>query len=139
MFKVLFLITASLSLAFGQESGLPETVPMESVFDSIAELVKNYKGLKGIGLAAAIISIVFQLLKTALFGGLMDKAGPFLRRAVLTGMGLITAIVMAVAGGMSWIEALIAGLLSSGGAVALYEALKPFFKKKESLPEAKAE
>lgn len=123
-------------LGFAQEMGivLDETpVPFGTLLESVGELIKNWKGLSGIGLASSLLALVIQALKTELLGGLLNKAGPLgpnIRRLIIFVLGQISGIVLSFAGGkFSLVEAIITGLITQGGAVALYEHLKPFFKR----------
>jgi len=125
---IIFFLVLIPVVAFSQE--LEQPVPLQTVFEAIATLVKNWKGMSGIGIAAAILTLLVQILKTELLGGLLAKASPFLKRLLITVLGQFAGIVIAVNGGLGWIEAVVAGLLTSGGAVAIYEAIKPFFSKK---------
>lgn len=112
---------------FAQESA---PVPVEDIFKSISDLVKNYKGMKGIAIASSVLMVLIQVCKTEIMGRLISKANPFLNRVIITVCGQICGILMASNSGMSWLEAVITGLLTSGGAVAIYEAIKPLLKKK---------
>lgn len=104
------------------------TVPISDVFNDIAELVKNFKGLSGIGVSSALLAILLQFLKTDLAGGLLKNVNSNVIRIIVTVLGQVSGIIIGVAGGLGWLDSVIAGLLTSGGAVAIFEAVKPFFK-----------
>ena len=108
-------------------------LPVGTLIEAITELIKNWKGLQGIGTASAIVSLLTVFLKTEpLFSILnrMGASGPWVRRlAVLLFSQISGALISIGAGGSVW-DSILTGLIVQGGAVAIYEHLKPFFKKK---------
>ena len=117
-------------VALSQDIGSEVHVQIKDVFEAISLLIKNSKGLSGIGIASAIVVILIQLLKTEMLGNLMNKLPPFWKRILIVLLGQISGILIGVNSGMGWVNSIIAGLLTSGGAIAIYECLKPLFVKK---------
>jgi hypothetical protein len=115
-------------VCFSQIAETP--VPIKDVFEMIAQLVNNWRSLSTLGLISSVIVLVMQILKTEIMGGLLLKASPFLKRLLITVFGQVAGVIVAVSGGLTWVEAIVTGLITSGGAVAIYEAIKPFFSKK---------
>ena len=128
MKKVFFVLILIPAICIAEEL----KVPMEDIFKSISSLISNFRGLSGIGIAAAILTILIQFLKTDITGNLMQKLPSTWRRILITILGQIGGIVIAANGGLGWVDSIIAGLLTSGGAVAIYEALKPLLAKKKN-------
>ena len=129
-----FLACLGVAQEVGEYLILDETpLPVGTLIEAITELIKNWKGLQGIGTASAIVSLLTLSLKTEpLFSILnrMGASGPWIRRlAVLVFSQISGALIAIGAGGSVW-ESILTGLIVQGGAVAIYEHLKPFFKKK---------
>lgn len=95
---------------------------------TISDLIKNWKKMSPVAIGAAIILILVQLLKHNIFGQFFHNIE--FKRSLITVLGVLYGVVYLVSVGTDWITALVVGLLSSGGAVAIYEAIKPFLKKK---------
>lgn len=104
--------------------------PIITIFNSLVELIRNPKGLGVLGCISLSITIIISITKLDFMGNLFQKLNPYIQRALVVVLGQISGILIAVIGGVVWYEAIIAGLLSSGGAIAIYEVIKPFFKKK---------
>ena len=104
-------------------------VPISDVFNDIVELIRNWKGLGALAISASILSVIVQGFKTKLIGNPLDALRPGIKRLLIVLLGQVQAIILAIAGGMSWWESILAGLITSGGAMAIYECLKPIFKK----------
>ena len=103
---------------------------LEDPINKIAELITNWKAMGTLAIVSAIIIIIIQILKTKLVGGWFGKRSPLMKRAILVILGQISGIVLMVLGGIDWIPAIMTGLVTSGGAMSIYEVIKPFFAKK---------
>ena len=119
--SVLIVLTFSL-LAFGQ------VIPEGDAAKSLLDLLMNYKTLSPLAIGSAIIVISVQILKSNLFDQFFK--GFKYKRALITVLGQIYSVVFMVINGQSLMNAVISGLFISGGAVAIYEAIKPFIEKK---------
>lgn len=107
-----------------------EVVGLDVIVDSILALIKNWKGLGTLGALSSILVLLVQLLKTELLGGWFEGKAPLVKRALIVIFGVINGVILSVwTGGLSWMEAIMGGLLVSGGAMAIYEVIKPFIKK----------
>lgn len=137
-------------MAFAQESvdqeyQIQESLPsQEVVLDSvkveapapaegdpivtISELIKNWKSMSPVAIGAAIILILVQLLKSSFFGQFFNNL--VVKRAFITVLGVAYGVVYLISAGTDVVTALVVGLLASGGAVAIYEAIKPLISKK---------
>jgi hypothetical protein len=100
-------------------------VQLDDVATAALALVKDRSSLGQLGLAMAIINLIAMLLKTSYVGGWFSTAHPIAKRAVLIGLGQVAGILLAIEGGMGVTAAIFTGLISSGGAVALFEVCKP--------------
>jgi len=107
-----------------------EIVPLDEAVAATAALVKDYKGMGKLGGAVALLNLLIMLLKTQLLGGWFNKRSPMTKRAILVAAGQALGILLAIEGGMGPLSAVIGGLITSGGAMAIYESVKPFLKKK---------
>jgi hypothetical protein len=106
------------------------TVPLDDVANAAFNLAKDHASLGKLGLAMALINLIAMLLKTDAVGGWFSKAHPLVKRAVLLGLGQVAGILLAVEGGAGVTAAIFGGLITSGGAVALFEAVKPLLPAK---------
>jgi hypothetical protein len=107
-----------------------EIVPLSDVVDATGALVKDAKGMGKLGLAIAVLNLLIMFLKTQLAGAWFAKRGPKTKRLLLVVFGQAAGILLAIEGGLSPLSAVIGGLITSGGAMLVYEAAKPFLKKK---------
>lgn len=110
---ILLTLTAS---AFAQ--GVPEGNPVESLL----ALIKDYKAMSPFAIGMASIAVIVQLLKAEFFGAFFDKFK--YKRLLIAALGQAYGILFLLASGSSVVDAFIVGFVSSGGAVALYEAYK---------------
>lgn len=102
---------------------------LEEIGNAIIEIVKNWESLGTLGIMIAIINVLIMLLKSKYCKGWFDEQSQLVKRALIVILGQVVAILAMVLSGSSWIPAILAGLVSSGGAIAIYEVVKPFFKK----------
>lgn len=102
--------------------------PVAQVAEAAYEVIKDAHGMGKLALSIAILNLLIMGLKTHAARGWFDRLGPGSKRLVLLALGQALGILSAIEGGMSPASAIIAGLLTSGGASALYEAAKPFLK-----------
>jgi len=130
LLMTLFLFVSTVAL--GQES-LPSEVfvPIDQVVDATLNLVKDGKGMSKLVLSMGVLNLLVMLLRTAMLSAYFDKKSPGVKRFIILVLGQILGILSAVEGGLSPLSAIIGGLITSGGAVALFEAYKPLMKKKE--------
>ena len=120
---------------FAQGLVLDETpIPIGTAIDAILGIIKNRDGWKGIGMASSILACLIQLGKSDTLGGFLDKSGrfgPYIRRLIILLMSQTMGFIISFSSGkFSWIDAIVTGLITQGGAVAIYEHIKPFFAKK---------
>lgn len=106
-----------------------EVVELDEVAKAAVDLFKDYKGMGKLGLAIALLNLFIMFLKTNMMNGWFQKRKPATQRLLLVVFGQALGILLAMEGGLSPWSAVLGGLLTSGGAVAIYEVAKPFFKK----------
>ena len=114
--------------AFGQEEA---SVPLDVAFKSLVDLVTNYKAMSPIALSIAIVLALTSFLKTDLVGGFFKNQSALIKRLIVTVLGQVAGVLTMISTGLVWHQAIIVGLISSGGAVAIYEAYKAAFPKKK--------
>ena len=93
-------------------------VPDGDIFSLVMQLISNGKAM-----GTAAIGIVVTMLATQLVKNLMPDTNMYKRLIVLV-LSCAYGIFLAVVGGATWPLAALAILINSGGAMALYEALK---------------
>jgi len=123
-----FLVLSILALclfslaAHAQDAG---TIDTGSYILSIIELVKNIKSgaVAGIAIASAVISALLQLLKVKAVQPLLGKVRPAVLHLINVVLTQVLAIIVAKISGLSYLDAAIAGLITSGGAILIYAAV----------------
>lgn len=104
-------------------------VPWTDIFNDAVEIIKNWKGVSVWISLAGILTMLTQVAKETVLDGLWAKwdqvdGGRKKKKIVIVVLGQLIGILMAIGKGLKWYEALIAGLLTSGGAVAIFHAFK---------------
>jgi hypothetical protein len=117
LFAFLLLLITSLTLfALSALADLP-SVPDGDPLSLALNLAMNFKTMGPLALGIAGVTIVMQVLK--------KFVGDFkYKRVVVAGLSVGYAVLLSVTSGLSWLQALIAALVTGGGAVAIYEAIK---------------
>jgi hypothetical protein len=124
MFSLVFLMLSF--AAFGQEA----SVPLDQAFKELITLVSNYKAMSPIALSIGIVMLLTTVLKTDLVGGFFKNQSALVKRLIITVLGQVAGVLTMISTGIPYTQAIIVGLISSGGAVAVYEAYKVAFPKK---------
>lgn len=125
---VFFLSMLSIMSVFAQ-SGLPSSIPEGGDLSSLISLFMNYKTLGPVGIGAAAVLALIQLFKSNLFGSFFKNLSPAVKRLVITVLGQVYGILYSIASGKTVGDAILTGLIVSGGAVLIWEAVSPLFKK----------
>lgn len=104
-----------------------------SIMDFAKDAIELFKLVKGgtagaLVIASAILALLLQLLKLKIIQPLVAK-NRVLTFAITTSLSGIISITGALLSGMKWPEALIAGLVTSGGAMAIYSSWRAVIKK----------
>jgi len=123
-FSITFLFLSF--AAFGQDA----SVPLDVAFKSLVDLVTNYKAMSPIALSIAVVLVLTSFLKTDLVGGFFKNQSALVKRLIITVLGQVSGVLTMISTGLVWHQAIIVGMISSGGAVAIYEAYKAAFPKK---------
>lgn len=135
IFTLFVLIPFTMVLA--QTLGVPviPEVPVEPTLSGLVDLVKflvtNWKLLGTWGISSTILVIVIAILKGPWSKDWFGSKSSLRKRLIIIVLGQILGIIHAVMGGAIWYMAIITGLIVSGGAIAIYESVKPLFSKKE--------
>ncbi len=106
------------TLAFSEGIIPPEVDPLATIL----ALFQNWAAMSPLVLGSTLIALTVQLLK--MFVGDFEY-----KRIVIAGLGVVYGVITALLGGYSVFDALVAALITSGGAVAMYEAIKPLLPK----------
>lgn len=140
MFVLIALAVFFLGEAFAQltatataVAAAPVAPTANEIMDAIANLLLNWKVLGPWGICSSIIIIIVMLLKsdwTDFFFKWSTK-GPLVKQAIIVILGQVIGIMAAISQGTKWPTAIVAGLFVSGGAIVIYNAIKPLFKKVE--------
>lgn len=122
----------ALALVFGAQAfaQVLQPVPEGDAFASLMALIANAKTMGGVAIGAAVVAIIAQLLKSPFVGGFFEKLDPKIKRLVVFVLGQLYGVLFMISQGVGAVQALLVAVFSSGGAVALYELIKPFFEKK---------
>jgi type IV secretory pathway VirB2 component (pilin) len=92
-------------------------VPDGDPLAMLLALIQNWGAWGPLAIGSAVIAIAVQALK--------KFAGDFsYKRLVITVLGVVYGVVVALAQGSGVVSALVMALITSGGAVAIYEAFK---------------
>jgi len=124
----LFLIMMVTSFALLAQVAVPDA----EVSKELLNLFMNFKTLGPVGIGMSVVVVLTQLSKTEIFGKIFKKME--YKRLFVTVIGQIYGMLFMVQSGSSWLNAAFIGLLSSGGAVAIWEAVKPLVEKKPNQP-----
>jgi len=116
----LFAVVSSILHAEGFE------VPQVDPFAALMDLITQWSALSPVLIGSSIITILVQLSKQFIKGD-----NPAFKKGLILGLGILYAIFQSVSGGLGWLPSLGLVLLTSGGAVAIYEwIVKPLLPKK---------
>jgi hypothetical protein len=96
-------------------------VPEVNPFETLAELISNWGSMSGLAKGMVFVLVTVQIVKQA--SDFQHKRLVVLLASIMYGIG---QLVMA---GQSVSASIIAVLVSGGGAMALYEFIKPALKK----------
>jgi len=94
-------------------------------------LISNWKAMGGLAIGIAFVNIAIMVLKASWTDKwfIWDTKAPLVKRAIIIVLGQVAGIMLMIVSGMKWYAAVIAGLITAGGAIAIYEAVAPIFKK----------
>ena len=108
----------------------PDTpVEYQDIFAIISHLARNWKSLGKLGILSFILMIIIAFLKTPLGLGIFYKIGDKWRMLLIVCLGQVAGIILMVTGGIGWGASIIAGLLTSGGALAIWQVIKVCVRK----------
>lgn len=101
--------------------GVAVTVTAPAFGDALANL---FGAIKDHGSVAVLIMAVVQILKTNEVVGLLGKISPKFLPLIIGVVTTIGYVVAAVIAGKSWFQGAIEGLVTSGGAMLIYESIR---------------
>ncbi len=93
------------------------------IIASLVDLVKNWKGMGVMGIISGIVVLLVEIAKATFLSSLWAKWGTLTQHAVVVSLAWISQILIGVTHGMPWLDSVIAGLVTGGGAIAIYEAV----------------
>lgn len=119
--QILFIALLALPVvAFGVS--IPIVVPDGDALQSLLALVANWKSAQPLAIGSMVVTLIVQLVK--------QFAPEFkYKRFLVTVLGVLYGFFLGLSQGMGLFEVAISALFISGGAVAIYEALKPTLQK----------
>ncbi len=124
MKKLIVLLSVGLGLgtcALLRAEGLD--VPVVEPLGALLALITSFSAMSPIAIASAVIVILVQLMNKFLTTSVAKKGA-------VVALGVVYALVQKVMGGMGWLDAAALVMLTSGGAVAIYEfVIKPLLPK----------
>jgi len=128
---VLFMLFPVMLLA--ADVVIPDAPGAEQIIDAIVALISNWKVLGTWGIASSVLVIIVMILKSGFTDFLFkwNEQAPLVKRVIIVVLGQVIGIITTIATGTVWYSAVITGLFASGGAITIYEALKPLFAKSE--------
>jgi hypothetical protein len=103
--------------------------PEGDAVQSFLALIANWKVLGPVGIGSGIIVVLLQVLKSPTMGSWFKNVE--YKRIVITVFGQIYGVLFLIQSGQSVINSIVVGLFASGGAVAIWEAVKPLVEKKK--------
>jgi len=135
--RALKLVILSLFLGMlcsGALLAADDSVSTMDLIREFAALVWNFRTLGLLGILSAGIGLVMKILKHAWIDAKFDKLDPKkkslgrkIKQLLLVVLGVIAGIITSIVGGVPILEAIMVGLIASGGASAIYGAVKAFF------------
>lgn len=93
---------------------IPDGDPLKTLLD----LFQNWKALSPVAIGAAIVCALAQGVKSILGDGFKYK------RLLVTVLGVLWGVLMTMSSGLTLLQAFVMVITVSGGAVAIYEAIK---------------
>lgn len=112
-----------------EQPPLYEDATLQQLVEQFVYIITNFK--LGGTLAAISMVIIFlvNLLKSSATGDIFDSLGRKTKRLIITVLGVAVTIIGLMLGGVPFFSALVTGLFTTGGAVAIWEVLKPMISK----------
>jgi hypothetical protein len=114
------MLVVALALMTGMAFAQGIEVPPINVLEELGKLVLNWNTLPDLMKGSVIVMILVQVVKQA-------KDFKY-KRFLVVALSVLYGVGQMVLGGESLSAAIVAVLVSGGGAIALYEALKPLLK-----------
>ena len=134
---VAFMIAAVfVNSAMAQAVAQVQAQPNVDVAGLLLNLVTNFKTMGPLGISMVLINLVIALLKSDALSNVFKKVDPLLKLLILVILGQIAGIInymtTEVAAGKSTAQAVLSsviyGLITTGGAMAIYESYNQFKK-----------
>lgn len=131
MLKYLVMIVIFICAFTCMAQGLPgPTMPEMDLSQLIQFGLANFKTMGWLGGGMFAVLLAVQLLKSPLLAQIFSKANPAVKPLILIVLGQVYGVLYLVFSGANWGSALVVGLITSGGAIAIWEGISPLFKKK---------
>lgn len=113
------------------QAAITEVVPVDpnhvytfnEILPMIVDFVKNVKGTSPLIIAMVSINIVIALLSSDFLGNWFLNRAPLVKRLIIVVLGQAASIILMISSGIVWYNALLNGLLISGGAILIFECV----------------
>lgn len=130
--KNLFLLFALMTITYSMRV-LAQDATVTDPTDFISGIIELFKMIKAgqvgiIGIASAVLALILQAFKLKVLQRFVE-GNKVLTLAITSTVGIAIGVLTAISTGMPWTSALIAGLVTQGGAITLYNVWKALFKK----------
>ncbi len=102
---------------------------LEQLIEQLVYIITNYKVAGTLGTIVMAIILMVNILKSSVFNNVFQKLDPIIKRAAVTVLGVSITLLTLKLQGLGWFESIVTALFTTGGAVAIYEAIKPLVKK----------
>lgn len=109
-------------LVFAQDAA--PAMGISDIALGVLDLFKKDPSRNSLVVVSSALMLTMQIMKMEMLAPLMSKLGIGMKRLITVVLGQIYAVVLMVSSGMAWDEAMISGLLVSGGATAMFQAWK---------------
>lgn len=137
-FLIAMIMTIMLPMiSFAQEAAqLPVAVASSDIGSVLLNLIMNWKTMGPLGIAIVVVNLIVSVMKSDSVGNIFKKLDPLLKGLLITVLGQIAGILSQVVNGVAEgksmgaaiASSILFGLVTSGGAVAIYQAYKLFKK-----------
>ena len=117
--------------AFAQVE-MPEQIEgatLAQLINQLVYVVTNWKLAGTVGAIAMVIIVIVNMLQSPSLDKVFEKLGSIGKRALITVLGVGLSILLYKLSGVTWVDSAVTALFTTGGAVAIYEAIKPLIKK----------
>lgn len=125
---LIFCVCAQYSFAQAAPTINMDPTTASDIINSLVALIKNWKGMGALAMVSGIVALLVQIAKATFLSSVWDKWGPLKQHAVVVTLAWASQILISISSGINWLDSLVAGLATGGGAIAIYEAISGALK-----------